>query len=224
MGILDRLGQTLKANINSLIDKAEDPQKLIAQTIEEFEDELKKARKEQVSALAEVKLMQRKAKEKLDDAAGWERKAMLALEHGDEELAREALKRKKQGESDALDFGEQERQKASYVEELKAQIEQFERKVVELKAKKNSLGSQVARARASGGNTDVGGSTAGAVGRLREMQDKIDAMEAEVEAADIVDDPKKAALEERFRRLERGDTKDALDDELAALKNRLKDR
>lgn len=224
MGILDRLGQTLKANINSLIDKAEDPQKLIAQTIEEFEDELKKARKEQVSALAEVKLMQRKAKEKLDEAAGWERKAMLALEHGDEELAREALKRKKQGESDALDYGEQERQKAAYVEELKAQIEQFERKVVELKAKKNSLGSQVARARAAGGNTDVGGSTAGAVGRLREMQEKIDAMEAEVEAADIVDDPKKAALEERFRRLERGDTKDALDDELAALKSRLKDR
>ena len=50
------------------------------------------------------------------------------------------------------------------------------------------------------------------------------AMEAEVEASDIIDDPKKAALEERFRRLERGDTKDALDDELAALKNRLKDR
>lgn len=224
MGILDRLGQTLKANINSLIDKAEDPQKLIAQTIEEFEDELKKARKEQVSALAEVKQLQRKAKDKIEEAGSWERKAMLALEHGDEELAREGLKRKKQCETDALDFGENEKQRAAYVEELKAQIEQFERKLVELKAKKSSLGSQVSRARAAGGNTDVGGNSAGAVGRLREMQDKIDAMEAEVEAADIVDDPKKAALEERFRRLERGDTKDHLDDELAALKARLKDR
>jgi phage shock protein A len=224
MGILDRFSQTLKANLNSLIDKAEDPQKMIGQTIEEFEDELKKARREQVSALAEVKQIQRKAKDKLEDAAAWERKAMLALEHGDEELAREALKRKKQSESDALDLGEQEKQRQGYVEELKAQIEQFERKLVELKAKKNSLSSQVARARSATGNTDVGGSNAGAVGRLREMQDKIDAMEAEVEAADIVDDPKKAALEERFRRLERGDTKDALDDELSALKARLKDR
>lgn len=224
MGILDRFSQTLKANLNSLIDKAEDPQKMIGQTIEDFEDELKKARKEQVTALGEVKHLQRKAKDKLEEAASWERKAMLALEHGDEELAREGLKRKKQCESDALDLGEQEKQRQAYVDELKAQIEQFERKLAELKTKRSSLASQVSRARSATGNTDQGGSSAGAVGRLRDMQDKIDAMEAEVEASDIIDDPKKAALEERFRKLERGETKDQLDDELAALKARLKDR
>ena len=54
------------------------------------------------------------------------------------------------------------------------------------------------------------------------MQDRIDAMEAEVEAHDVLEDPKKASLEERFRRLERGETSDGLDDEIAALKARLK--
>lgn len=224
MGILDRLGQTLKANLNSLIDKAEDPQKMIGQTIDDFEDELKKARKEQVSALAEVKQVQRRTKEKLDEAGVWERRAMLALEQGDEELAREGLKRKKQCESEALDLGEQERQRQAYVEELKAQIEQFERKLAELKAKRTSLASQVSRARSATGNLEQGGTQAGAVGRLKDMADKIDAMEAEVEATDLIVDPKKAQLEERFRRLERGETKDQLEDELAALKSRLKDR
>lgn len=224
MGILDRFSQTLKANLNSLIDKAEDPQKMIGQTIEDFEDELKKARKEQVSALAEVKQVQRRTKEKLDEAGVWERRAMLALEQGDEELAREGLKRKKQCESEALDLAEQERQRQAYVEELKAQIEQFERKLAELKSKRNALASQVARSRSATGNLDQGGTPAGAVGRLKDMADKIDAMEAEVEATDLLVDPKKAQLEERFRRLERGESKDQLDDELAALKARLKDR
>ena len=77
------------------------------------------------------------------------------------------------------------------------------------------------RTSTAGGNP-VGGSNAGAVGRLREMQERIDAMEAEVEAHDVIEDPKKNSLEERFRKLERGETGDGLEDELAALKARLK--
>ena len=71
-------------------------------------------------------------------------------------------------------------------------------------------------------DTTVGGNNAGAIGRLREMQERIESMEAEVEAHDVVNDPKKADIEERFRKLERGETRDTLDDEIAALKARLK--
>jgi phage shock protein A len=222
MGLLDRLGRTLKSNLNSLIDKAEDPAKMIAQTIEDMQEELKKARADLVSSIATVKTLEKKYKDQTDDAANWEKRAMLALEHGDDELAREALRRKKKAEGDAADNDRTREQQAAYVSELRATIEQLERKVEELKARKNTLASQVSNARAATGNTTLGGSNAGAIGRLRDMQEKIETMEAEAEATDVILDPKKADLEERFRRLERGETSDTIDDELSALKNRLK--
>jgi phage shock protein A len=224
MGILDRLGRSIKANLNSVIDKAEDPAKMIAQTIEDMQDELKKAHQEVVTSLASVKQLEKKQKDQLDDALSWERRAMLALEHGDDELAREALKRKKKSEGDAEETDKLRTQQASYVSELRATITQLEKKVEELKARKASLATQVGSARAAGGNTTLGGGNAGAIGRLKDMQDRIDQMDAEVEAHNIIDDPKKADIEERFRRLERGETVDSLEDELAALKSRLKSK
>ncbi len=224
MGMLDRLGRAIKSNLNSIIDKAEDPAKMIAQTIEEMQDELKKARADLVSSLATVKQLEKKLKDQTEESANWEKRAMLALEHGDDELAREALRRKKKAEGDAADTDRTREQQAAYVTELKATIDQLERKVEELKARKNTLASQVGNARAATGNTSLGGSNTGAVGRLREMQDKIESMEAEAEATELLVDPKKADLEERFRKLERGETTDSLEDELATLKNRLKSK
>lgn len=224
MGILDRLGRTIKSNINSLIDKAEDPAKVIAQTIEDMQEELKKARADLVSSVATVKQLEKKYKDQVEEGATWEKRAMLALEHGDDELAREALKRKKKSEGDAADTDRTREAQQAYVNELKATIDQLDRKVEELKARKNTMASQVGNARAAAGNTTQGGANSGAVGRLRDMQDRIDSLEAEVEASDVLVDPKKADIEERFRKLERGETTDTLDDELAAMKNRLKGR
>ncbi|MFO0606003.1 MAG: PspA/IM30 family protein [Polyangiales bacterium] len=224
MGILDRLGRTIKSNLNALIDKAEDPAKVIAQTIEDMQEELKKARADLVSSVATVKQLEKKYKDQVEDASSWEKRAMLALEHGDDELAREALKRKKKAEGDAADTDRTREAQQAYVNELKATIDQLDRKVEELKARKNTMASQVSNARAAAGNTTLGGSNSGAVGRLRDMQEKIDSLEAEVEASDVLVDPKKADIEERFRKLERGETTDTLDDELAAMKNRLKGR
>lgn len=224
MSILDRLGRAIKSNLNALIDKAEDPAKVIAQTIEDMQDELKKARADLVSSVATVKQLEKKYKDQLEEAANWEKRAMLALEHGDDELAREALKRKKKAEGDAADTDRTREAQQAYVTELKATIDQLDRKVEELKARKNTMASQVSNARAASGNATLGGSNAGAVGRLRSMQEKIESLEAEAEASDLLVDPKKADLEERFRKLERGETADTLDDELAALKSRLKTR
>ncbi len=224
MGMLDRLGRAIKSNLNSIIDKAEDPAKMIAQTIEDMQDELKKARADLVSSVATVKQLEKKLKDQTEETASWEKRAMLALEHGDDELAREALRRKKKAEGDAADTDRLREQQTAYVSELKATIDQLDRKVEELKARKNTLASQVGNARAATGNTSLGGSNTGAVGRLREMQDKIDSMEAEAEATELLVDPKKADLEEKFRKLERGETTDSLEDELASLKSRLKNK
>ena len=228
MGILDRLGRSIKANLNSVIDKAEDPAKMITQTIEDMGDELKKARQEVIQALASEKQLEKKATEQVRDAEGWERKAMLALEHGDEELAREALKRKKKAEADAIETDRLRGQQGTYVSELRASIELLERKVDELKARKGTLAAQVSRSRTTSSDPLRDGGSAGpaspALSRLREMTDKIENMEAEVEAHNLLDDPKRSELDEKFRRLERGETKDVMEDELAALKKRLKNK
>jgi phage shock protein A len=224
MGILDRFARSLKANVNSLIDKAEDPAKVIAQTIEDMQDELKKAKQEHVQVLASVKQLERKVADHVKEAEDWERKAMMALEHGDEELAREALRRKKKSEAEAVEADRLRGQQATYAEDIKSSIEAMEKKVEELKAKRASLAAAVARSRTTPGSDPLG-DRAGAspsLARLKEMQEKIENLEAEAEAHDLLVDPKKAELEDRFRRLERGEKKDELDDEIAALKARLK--
>jgi septal ring factor EnvC (AmiA/AmiB activator) len=142
VGILDRLGRTIKSNINSLIDKAEDPAKVIAQTIEDMQEELKKARADLVSSVATVKQLEKKYKDQVEEGATWEKRAMLALEHGDDELAREALKRKKKSEGDAADTDRTREAQQAYVNELKATIDQLDRKVEELKARKNTMASR----------------------------------------------------------------------------------
>lgn len=225
MGILDRFARSVKANVNSLIDKAEDPAKVIAQTIEDMQDELKKAKQEHVQALASVKQLERKVADHVKESEEWERKAMLALEHGDEELAREALRRKKKSEADAVEADRLRGQQATYSEDIKASIDAMEKKVDELKAKRSSLAAAVARSRTTPGSdplAEKSGAATPALARLKEMTDKIENLEAEAEAHDLLDDPKKADLEDRFRKLEKGEKKDQLDDEIAALKARLK--
>ena len=94
MGIFDRMSRVIKSNLNALVDQAEDPAKLIDQTVLDMEAELKNARGELVSTLGTAKRLVAKAKEHEAAAVDWERKAVLALEQGDEDLAREALRRK----------------------------------------------------------------------------------------------------------------------------------
>jgi phage shock protein A len=221
MGILDRLGRSIKSNLNSLIDKAEDPAKIINQTIEDMQDELKKARQEHITSLASVKQLERKVADQVKESESWESKAMMALEHGDEELAREALRRKKKAETDAVESDRLRGQQASYAEEIKTSIDALEKKVEELKAKRSSLAASVAKSRSDTGTGENNAPTP-ALQRLKDMQDKIENLEAEAEAHGLLDDPKKADLEERFRKLEKGTKKDELDDEIAALKSRLK--
>ncbi|MDP3278967.1 MAG: PspA/IM30 family protein [Deltaproteobacteria bacterium] len=224
MGILDRFGRSLKANINSFIDKAEDPAKIIAQTIEDMLSELKNARQEHVQALASVKQLERKVAEHVKESESWENKAMLALEHGDEELAREALRRKKKSETDAVDADRLRSQQAAMSDDIKSSIDLLEKKVEELKARRASLAAAVVKARSTTGDGvgDDAGAPTPALARFKELQERVEGLEAEAEAHTILDDPKKADLEERFRRLEKGESKDQLDDDIAALKARLK--
>jgi phage shock protein A len=222
MGIFSRLNTVIKSNLNSLVDKAEDPEKLISQTIVDMEAELKKARRELVGTLGAAKRLEKKRIEHEDEAASWEDKAVLALRQDDEELAREALRRKARALKEVQQVRRQANLQAAAADEMKDTLERIEDKIEDLKARKTTLAAQVRKARdePSTGGSRFGG--ASAFDDLERMAGQIDQLDAEVEVSDVLDaGPNRAELEAKFRKLERESEGGAVDDELAALKQKL---
>jgi phage shock protein A len=220
MGIFDRLGRVIKANVNSVLDDAEDPEKMVKQTIAEMEESIRQGRKEVVQAMANEKVMAKKREKALHKAKDWEDKAMLALKGGDEELAREALRRKKTADAEAEELEGQRREAAAFVDDLRDRIEAAEKKVKELQHGGGRIASRVRKARQ---HPDGRGSRSNAMDRFDDLAARVDHMEAEVEAASVLDGkPSEAELERRFARLDADGGKDDVDDELAALKKQLK--
>jgi len=220
MGIFTRMNRVIKSNLNSLVDRAEDPEKLIDQTVMDMESEVKQAKKELLTTLGTAKRLVKKAKEHGVEAADWEKKAVLALEQEDENLAREALRRKAKSKGQAEDAKQQALQAEQAADEMKDTLEHIEAKIEELKNRKSTLASQVRRARDHEGE---GGSRYGSetFDELERMTGRIDQLEAEVEVANVLDDPKRAEVEAKFRELEKRSGSSAVEDELAALKKKL---
>lgn len=222
MGIFSRMNRVIKSNLNSLVDKAEDPEKLIGQTVMDMEAEVKRAKKELVSTLGTAKRLLKKAKEHEEEAAGWEEKAILALKSNEEDLAREALRRKGRARKQAEDAKQQALGAESAATEMKSQLDAIEEKIEELKNRKGTLAAQVRKAREEPGAAAGGGRfRSEAFEELDRMTGRIDELEAEVEAANVLDDPKRAEVDARFRELERGTGSSAVEDELSALKKKL---
>lgn len=223
MGILDRLGRVIKSNVNSVIDGAEDPEKMVKQTIQEMEESIRQGRKEVVTAMANEKMIAKKQEETLRKAKDWEGKAMLALKSGDEELAREALKRKKKTEAEAADLEGQRRESAAFVDDLRGRLEVAEKKLEELRNSQSMITSRVKAARRTPEGAMPSSGKSSAMDRFDNLASRIEAMEAEVEAASVLDDrPNEAELERKFARLAAEPRGDDLEDELAALKEKLK--
>ncbi|HHH30155.1 MAG TPA: hypothetical protein ENK57_17680 [Polyangiaceae bacterium] len=220
MGIFSRFNRVLKSNINALVDKAEDPAKLIDQTVREMESELKSAKKELVQTLGTAKRLDKKKAELEDEVARWEDKAVLALKAGDDDLAREALrfKQKATREADEAANRAAEAERAAF--EMKDTLDEIENKIDDLKARKGSLAAKVRRARQDPNDSSITG-RGGAIGDLERLAGRIDKLESEVEAHDVLDDPRDRDFDARFRALERSQGTTQLDDELEALKRRL---
>jgi phage shock protein A len=222
MSIIDRLQTVIRSNLNSLVGSAEDPDKLIAQTILDMKAEVKRARAELVTTLGTSKRLEKRHAELETEIAGWENKAVLALKSGDDALAREALKRKARVTKESADVAAQAAAQASSAEEMQSALVKVEERIADLEARKTSLAAQVRKARS--GPDDIGalgGSKSGALGELDRMMGRIDQMEAEVEAYGVLDDPKRAVVDAELRSLERDAGEVAVDDELAALKRKL---
>jgi len=225
MGIFSRMGTVLKSNLNALVDKAEDPEKLIGQTIIDMKSELKQAKRELVTTAATAKRLEKKALEHEEEASDWERKAVLALKSDDDELAREALRRKAKASKDAERIRTQAAQQKTASDAMKDTIDRVEDKISDLEARKSTLAGQVRRAREAP-SVEAGGGSASRFGsetfdELERMAGKIDQLDAEVEVHDVLEDPKRADVDAKFRALEKEVGGSEVDDELAALKAKL---
>ena len=224
MGIFSRLNRVIKSNLNALIDQAEDADKMIGQTVADMKSALKRARKDLIEAMGSAKRLENKEKDLEQEAVDWEQKAILALERDDEDLAREALRRKSRTLREAQNVRARVAEQTSAAHALKAQLERIEEQLDDLKARQKTLGAQVRRARSQQPDPTrptgdrLGG---GAFSDLERMADQIDQLDAEVEAHQLLEDPKSAELDARFSALESEEGEDEVNDELAALKAKL---
>lgn len=217
MGILDRLSRLIRANINDLIKRAEDPEKIIEQALEDMRAALRDAREEVASAMAEQKKLEREQQSYAEQMRAWENKAAEALRSGREDLAREALKRKQQAQTLSEGFAQQVAQQSTLVQQLMTQLKALEAKIQESEAKKALL---IARKKGVEAAETVRRfeskvDTHSAVGAFEDMERRIEAMEdkhhamAEMDRNDIE------------KELEDLGTDKAVDDDLARLKRDL---
>jgi phage shock protein A len=223
MGIFSRLGTLIKSNINDLISKAEDPEKMLNQVLLEMQQQLVDAKKAVAVAIADEKKLQKQYTAELDKAKEWERKAMVAVRAGDDALARQALVRKGEHETISSQFQQQWIQQKQAVEKLKDALRLLNNKIEEAKRKKNILIARKKRAEAQQqiANTMQGLGDTSAFDTFDRMAERIALMEAEAEAgAELAGELSGDTLESKFLQLESGGGA-AEDDALAELKAKM---
>ena len=222
MGIFSRLGTLIKSNLNDLITKAEDPEKMLAQVLLEMQQQLVEAKKAVAVAIADEKKLQKQYVAEADKSKEWERKAMVAVRAGDDSLARQALARKQEHETIATQFQQQWVSQKQAVEKLKDALRLLNNKIEEAKRKKNILIARKKRAEAQQqiANTMQGLGDTSAFDTFDRMAERIQLMEAEAEAgAELAGELSGDTLESKFLQLEQGGT-DA-DDALSELKAKM---
>ncbi|HKS74118.1 MAG TPA: PspA/IM30 family protein [Terriglobales bacterium] len=148
MALLERVSTLVRANLNDLIDKAENPEKMIKQVILDMENQLMQVKTQVAIAIADQHLLENKRKENEEKVAEWMRKAELAVDKKEDELARAALQRVESYREMAESFGQQITDQKAQVENLKSALRQLEQKLAEAKAKADLLIAQQRRARA----------------------------------------------------------------------------
>ncbi|HLI34172.1 MAG TPA: PspA/IM30 family protein [Terriglobia bacterium] len=155
MALLERVTTLVRANINDLIDRAEEPEKMIKQLIVDMENQLLQVKTQVAIAIADQHMLEKKRKENEEKMAEWMHKAELAVDKKQDDLARHALERHKSYQQLAESFQEQVADQKIQVENLKAALNKLEQKLAEAQSKADLLMAQHRRARALGKASDA---------------------------------------------------------------------
>ena len=222
MGILKRLFNLFRSNANDLLNKAEDPTKMLQQMLADLETQKRKAKQQMTEALALQKGLERDTEKQHREAEKWEKKAILAVQNEKDDLAKEALTRKKEYLRRALDFEKQLEMHTNNSEILKKSFQKMEDKINEIKRKKGLLSAKQKQAEAQEKiyQTIEGlGDTSGTMETIERMEDKIEDMEDRAEAYQQMSiESDKDQLDRKFQELEYESTD--MDTELLELKKR----
>jgi phage shock protein A len=215
MALLERVSTLVRANLNDLIDRAENPEKMIKQVMLDMENQLMQVKTQVAIAIADEHLLLKKQKENQDKAAEWARKAEFAVDKKQDDLARVAIERGMTCHQMADSFAQQVADQKTQVETLKSALHKLELKLQEAQSKSDLMMAQHRRSRALGKASDarmaVGGGSA--VATFDRMKNKVNRSEAVSHAkAEMAD----ANVEERLAALGKEDEIEKLLGELKA--------
>jgi phage shock protein A len=217
MEFINRILRIIRANINSLVNKAEDPEKILQQAVLEMQENLVQMRQGVAQAIATQKRTERQAQAAQSTAEEWYRRAQLALQQGNEVLAREALTKRKAYQATSQALFSQIEQQNDVVERLKKDMRSLELKMSEAKTKKDMYIARVRSAEASVKLQELldTSSATSSLSAFERMEDKVLQIEAQSEAiAQLGTDD----LQKQFDALQSGGD---IDNELAAMKGQM---
>ncbi|MFQ4140033.1 PspA/IM30 family protein [Nodosilinea sp. PGN35] len=214
MGLFDRVSRVVRSNLNAAVSSAENPEKILDQAIIDMQEDLVQMRQAVAGAIASQKRVQQQYERASSEANTWQQRAQLALQKGDEDLAKQALLRKKTQAETAVALKTQLDSQSAIVDKLKRDLIGLESKLSEAKTKKDMLKARASAARANEQlqSTTSSLNTTSAMAAFERMEEKVLQMEAKSQAAAELAG---ADLESQFASLEAGGDVDL---ELAAMK------
>ncbi|MGC9400924.1 phage shock protein PspA [Vibrio genomosp. F10] len=221
MGVFSRFADIVNSNISSLLDKAEDPEKMIRLIIQEMEDTLVEVRTNSAKALADKKDLSRKIESMEDQIEGWQQKATLAITKQREELARAALIEKQKLIEVLKGLQAENVLVEDTIEKLSGEVSKLESKIIETRAKQQTLAirNQTATSRRDVQKHLHTSRTHEAMAKFEQYSRKVDELEAEADVYAKSGNAK--SLDQEFAELQ---AQDEIEQELAKLKQQMKDK
>mmetsp|Transcript_29515 Transcript_29515/g.21333 ORF Transcript_29515/g.21333 Transcript_29515/m.21333 type:complete len:301 (-) Transcript_29515:90-992(-) len=220
MGFGERITRLFKANVNDLLNKAEDPEKMLDQIVIDMQKELVEFRQTYAEVAANTKRLEKQKAQADGLMEEWLKRAKLALDKGDEAAARAALERKNQAEETSTSLASQLETQGAAVQNLFNQMQMLEQKIGEAKTKKDQLKARAQTAKVTTKINDMMSKTSstGALDAFNRMEEKVEKSEAEAEISAELSALGGSSLDKQFKLME---SSSKVDDELAALKGSL---